>query len=538
MNNISRNEEYRALSKQLTHNVLFLLIIITSYMISTHSFAGAKFKEYKECNKRKMSYNNIVTLLDADKINEFAGNGYFLCSETDSTNTIIQCFECGIKIYAGPNTTFKILQGHHLDYCKYSKFNAFFKGVITLKRPCSNVLAISSKSESTEKHKDTQDLLNYENIIYKNIWQKMCQNNRPDDSQDQYASWDTLYGKLKSMKHLCLGVSFDMCSEGLSFPYIDTNYDKSYLAYDSGKLEFLFSHQNKNAFLCLSLMMELERKLQSTISHIDSEQHKKLIQNFESATIGYYHPGHYRWYRYRICHIWNDKRELINDDIFLDNTNIATLFHASTRLFLLRNTCSISNYYDIIETLTKLFYKKVMTRCFYKNITYLNNHGEFNKELFIPEESEIGLIENMRICAFYSWGLFENIKDKKTFPSSVDPRKVREFFSLESIKKSILEETMLLLSCSTVELEANIYNIRHIQQNLEITNIDIDNYKSEFINIFKQYYLNMTEEEYITTIFSGADKVLGYDQAKKCATAPLILSNEEFENKEIHEIVL
>ncbi|MDP0589928.1 MAG: RING-H2 finger protein [Candidatus Endonucleobacter bathymodioli] len=377
------------------------------------------------------------------------------------------------------------------------------------------------------------------NILYNDIYQKMYITKKSVLPFNQ-KNWDCLYGKLAAMGPLELGVSFDMSrkdSNDVSFPVVVTKQSGSACCSFESAVKFkdIFFDGN-SPWLCLSFLMEMDRKFLETIPEINSKQHIELKEAFANASLIYKPQGKkYLWgIDKTLSEIINEKGEVINYDD-TNKSDVGALLYMAPRRVLLENKISAVDLADLVHGLCVMFCKKSILRRLRKSLCLSLNEAwvrrnrgvlaskttvDENHES-IPGRKEIAFIVTQHVCIFYMWEMWGMLKNGYPIPKYVDPRMALKSISMGYIKSCILEVTESLFNCTIKELQCKIDKNNVGANDFAITKEYIDNYIQHIVKqLASSVSLNLGEDHYFRTVFCGSEHLLSSSTTTYLYNAP------------------
>ena len=403
----------------------------------------------------------------------------------------------------------------------------------------SNEAPASSELPQTATSEPPSPELDRENITYDNIFEKMYLHKRTftDGEKDH---WSKFQDKLIRISPLYLGLTFTMGSDDKSFPEISPSTDEHphYKFEDGQKLKNMFFDYNI-PHLCMSLMLEMDRKLLSTISVINDESHTTLAKSFGLTRLTYKNIDLFRGIKsnrgikLNLEDVIDDRGELTNHEV-ITSTDIGALLHVAPRFLLLKDKVTATELLALTNNLTIAFCQKSIINRLYEKLKnecrsyndddyYSMPQPEVRKANPFPESKEIAYIASQHICIFYMWSLLGKIKEGKPFPKSVDPQKALKFFSMQHIRECILEAAKSIFSCSIADIQKKLNASPHNRKKVEITKKYIDNYISNFMESFgKSYSLSMTEEVFFSTLFPAFGDLFNTSRIAEKEDSPTI----------------
>ncbi|MDP0588437.1 MAG: hypothetical protein QS748_04310 [Candidatus Endonucleobacter bathymodioli] len=512
---------------------------------------------------------------------DFAREGYFYTGVSKKEYTIVNCFSCGEGVRAKHYFTSKDLRSLHSSNCKYINSAQPLSATSFVKPPPSTVrqrspeslylaqppvdnIIVAAQVEIPDGKPDLapiDDLLSdinksasldeklieprstttsneylletsgKENPDYKYLYEKMYLRTI-DITEGDITEFNCFHRELQKTSPVRFGVLFDMSSNDTSFPVIVKEYDNyPWCSFQSVRalknMYFDYKYCRQIRFLFLSLMMEMDRKLLSTISKVDDAQHIDLKKAFADSSLCY-RPAYTRvtiGVNATLSQLISKKGEVIGrDKVIMSDAGV--LLYMAPRHVLLENTVNIMEVNDLIHSLSKMFFEKIILSRLRQSLLsseiqtysfrreYEEHHYKTDVDRFhmaIPNDDEIGFIVIQHICIFYMWELWGLLKNGHPLPEHVEPNMALVPISIKSMKLFVLEAVKSIFDCSIKELQAKI-NKNHFQsRDSKITQKYADKYIEQIVkNMHESESLNLKDDDCFRGIFPDS----------KCSLSP------------------
>ncbi|MDP0589922.1 MAG: hypothetical protein QS748_12370 [Candidatus Endonucleobacter bathymodioli] len=374
-----------------------------------------------------------------------------------------------------------------------------------------------------------------DNILYEDIYQKMymTQNHIVEHNKKR---WDTFHDKLKAMKYFKLGVIFSLRTASPSFPCIaHKEHDSLVCSFKSvEQLKNMFFNesewQQSPRFLCLSLLLEIDRKLLSIIGEINDKHHIGLKASFANARLCYLINGtkRLRGINKALSEIISEIGE-VKDYININKSDVGALLYMAPRRILLENTVTVIELSDLVHKLSIMFCEKAMLSRLSRSLrvdeeSEIRGFGfqrfDVGDELYCTKTvsatcnsiltlDEIAFIVTQHVCIFYMWELWGMLKHGSPIPRYVDPRMALKSVSMENIKECILEVSESLFNCTIEELQAKIDKYNFGAKDFKITKEYADSYIKLIVkNLKESPSLNLDSDAFFRTMFLGMEHLL------------------------------